>query len=201
MPNTSQLTTRQTFYVRHTVCGKLFHNSGASVLRPELRNALEEEAAGRGKEITISQVLKDAAKAHGNNSPITRSRPRCWVPARLYGLHWPGEIERIEYEIIWNWAEHLMNDNAPQALSDYHVGETTSGKDGRLMIEAHRDEYAVSGTAIIVLKDSLGHGLQVHCNLLNPLKPRDVVMVDPKSCHWVPVASRIADRIIIVLVF
>ena len=69
-------------------------------------------------------------------------------------------------------------------------------------IEAHRDEYAVFGTAIIVLKDSLGYGLQVHhCNLPNPLTPRDVVMVDPKSCHWVPVASRIDDRVVIVLVF
>ena len=68
-------------------------------------------------------------------------------------------------------------------------------------IEAHRDEYAVFRTAIIVLKDSLCHGLQVHhCNLRNPLTPRDVVIVDPKSCHWVPVASRIADRVVIVLV-
>ena len=77
MPNTSELATRQKVYVRHTVCGKLFHNSGASVIRPELRNALEEEAARRGKEITISQVLEDVAKAHGSNSYTTRSRPYC----------------------------------------------------------------------------------------------------------------------------
>ena len=102
MPNTSELNTRQKIYVRHTVCGILFHNSGASVPRAELRKALEEEAAGRGKEITISQVLEDAAKAHGNNSRITRPRPYFWVPARFYGLHWPGEIEHMEYDIIWN---------------------------------------------------------------------------------------------------
>ena len=156
-----------------------------------------------------------------------------------------------------------MNDNAPLALSDYDVGETTSGerwnigdydmrtrlpKIGWLLIrkairttnccnqenvidctekleetdevnvrkmtlikyyanqeagiEAHRDEYAVFGTAIIVLKDSLGHSLQIHhCKLPNPLKPRDSVMVNPKSGRWVPVASRIADRVVIVIVF
>ena len=55
------------------------------------------------KEITISQVLEDAAKAHGNNSRITRSRPYCWVPNRFYGLHRPGEIEHMENDIIWNW--------------------------------------------------------------------------------------------------
>ena len=54
MPNTSELTIRQKVYIRHTVCGILFRNLGASVPRTELRKALEEEAAGRGKETTIS---------------------------------------------------------------------------------------------------------------------------------------------------
>ena len=32
----------------------------------------------------------------------------------------------MEFDIIWNWAENHLNDNAPQALSDYDVGDTTS---------------------------------------------------------------------------
>ena len=261
------LTYRQKVYVRATICSKLFHNSAAHILQPELRNALTAESQSRNEnnDPDLSVLTISRAQAHGNNCRHHYGRPHYWIPVNFTAIYLELAMSHVLYDATKNWADEIMNRSHHQSLSDYFDAPSTrtSGKrwevdlfnnfatehlipfgwacicnamdgNGRNSdvavqcahemqsngsipreitilkypahvnagIENHRDEYACYGSVILILEDCPGWGLQVRgVNIPSPLSPRDVVVVDPKSVHWVPFASRPQNRTVIVLVY
>ncbi len=65
-------------------------------------------------------------------------------------------------------------------------------------VDHHRDDYATFGVVIVIIQDCPGYGLTVvGDNGAEPLPAGNIVVLDSKSLHYVPLGKREKDRIVL----